>query len=65
MRSLRRYQNVGSVAALPAAPAQKAAVAQSVLSGEGQQREPVAPGFPENLRFLFGGAVALGWAGLR
>ena len=42
-----------------------ALVVQSMLSREGQQREPAASVFSENLSFLFGGEVASGWAGLR
>ena len=61
---VRRNQNVGSVA-LPASPAQKTAVAPSVLSGEGQQREPAASVFSDNLSLLFWGEVASGGAGLR
>jgi len=59
---VRRRHNQGSWA-LPGSPAQKAAVAQSVLSGEGQQREPAVPVFSEDLSFLFGGEVASWRAG--
>ena len=61
---VRRHPNVDSVA-WAAAPAQQAAVTQSLLSGEGLQREPAAPVGSENLRFLFGSEVASDGAGLR
>jgi hypothetical protein len=52
---------MGTVA-LTASPAQKAGVAQSVLSGEGQQREPAASVVFENPSDLMVGTMSPGRA---